>query len=60
MNRKEQHGEDITALEDLIDEITVDAYGEDEQLSALIPTLPQVRRLCAVNACTRPQTRTWT
>jgi tetratricopeptide (TPR) repeat protein len=34
MNRKEQHGEDITALEELIEEIIVDAYGEDEQLSA--------------------------
>jgi hypothetical protein len=34
MNRKEQHDEDITALEELIDEIIVDAYGEDEQLSA--------------------------
>jgi hypothetical protein len=34
MNRKEQEDEDITALEELIDEIIVDAYGEDEQLSA--------------------------
>lgn len=34
MNRKEQHNEDITGLEELIDEIIVDAYGDHEQLCA--------------------------
>jgi hypothetical protein len=34
MNRKEQHDNDFTDLEELIEEIIVDAYGEDEQLWA--------------------------
>lgn len=34
MNQKKQHDEDISALEALIDEIIVDAYGEHEQLWA--------------------------
>ena len=34
MSRKRQNDKDMTALDDLIEEIIVDAYGEDEQLSA--------------------------
>ena len=34
MRRKRQNDKDTTDLDDLIEEIIVDAYGEDEQLSA--------------------------
>jgi hypothetical protein len=34
MSRRRQNDKDMTALGDLIEQITVDAYGEDEQLWA--------------------------
>jgi hypothetical protein len=36
MGRKGNHDNDQKELDKLIEEITVDAYGEDEQFSALI------------------------